>query len=877
MKKFRGNNSEILNCLRTAIIKRNHELERNDTQEQRIEFSIYKDALNKTDTVYEYSYTVEEYAQVGITDLEIIIKLNKDIRDMSLYLSEEQMDRLLENKRKLIVENYVETNPYVLTLMGKPTNTRQELYLGYHIDGIRDDIPISEMNAGEILILENKGILEKLVEENPDKEYLKFVNRRLSAYTVRSAQQYALMYIDTSYSVGFQIAELYERYRMYFMRTMYNEYYSSTYEFYEALTGAYIISAVVYTILTESSMNILEFDLTSDDILDSLYQTFSIPNIKELPKSVRIAFAEKINRILINKGSRQSIIDIADAFGVGEVYQYVLYKEYRDSEIAYNPSLSAEENYRLYFIRVPLKESDIHKYILAKNSGDEQSKIPFDEFVAQDKRWGLGEDNLSKLVLSKDFSYVTTKYIGVDNVISLVENALTQSEFLSMLFANKKQLGNYSLVLSRPNITVSLWEAFVYTMILIMNKNGYEDTIVSDPEGLCYIYGINGEDVLTETLINDIKKILPHRYHYLLEFRKFDQTLTLSQFMDICVHNRATLKALRNTILNWNDDLTIIAPLIKLEHLVSTMQKNKFYGDMKNYASYSDYIEASNPPLYTHLEAIRANTENMQYEMQEELLTAIEDLKRYCDPSDDVDKDALLDFLDKIQEDEAATIKTSMFQMIAFLKSYTVDMRMSGTTYVFKDYLKILDETIVKNHINLYSRLELKDKCSINVHYPALHSYLCAYDDLVERGEEFKISSTRLPPWMLQDYDKSYLRPDEGSYVIDTIFQSASHSYEGDELLIEDDLPLISYEYYLNDIIEPLSYDTVFQSASHNWEESFLNVEDTLMLHNMYHLNDRWFIQDDISLKRSPILRHDNLTVRDMLTRREDGRTQTDL
>lgn len=877
MKKFRGNNSDVLNCLRTAIIKRNHELERNDTQEQRIEFSIYKDALNKTDTVYEYSYSVEEYAQVGLTDLDIVIKLNRDIRDMNLYLSEEQMDKLLENKRKLIVENYVETNPYVLTLMGKPANVRQELYLGYHVDGIRDGILVSEMNDGEILILENKGILDKLIEDNPDKEYLKFVNRRLSAYTVRSSPQYSLMYIDTSYSVGFQIAELYERYRMYFMRTMYNEYYSTTYEFYEALTGAYIISSVVYTILTESSMNILEFDLTSDAILDSLYQTFSIPNIKDLPKPVRIAFAEKINRILINKGSRQSIIDIADAFGVGEVYQYVLYKEYRDSELAYNPNLSAEENYRLYFIRVPLKESDIHKYILTKNAGGVQSKIPFDDFVDQDKRWGLGTDNLSQMVLNKDFSYVTTKYIGVDNIVSLVENALSQSEFLSMLFANKKKLGNYSLVLSRPNIVVTLWEAFVYSLILIMNKNGYEDTIVSDPEGLCYIYGINGEDVITEELLNEIKKTLPHKYYHLLEFRKFDQSLTISQFMDVCVHNRATLKALRSTILNWNDDLTIIAPLIKLEHLVSSMQKNKFYGEMKEYKSYSDYIEASNPPLYTRLEVIRANVDNIQYEMQEELLTTIEDLKRYCNPSDDVDKGTLLDFIYKIQEDEAATIKTSMFQMIAFLKSYTIDMRRTDTTYVFKDYFKILDETIIKNHINAYSRLELKDKCSINVHYPALHSYLCAYDDLVERGEEFKISSTRLPPWMLQDYDKSYLRPDEGAYVVDTIFQSSSHSYEGDELIIEDDIPLISYKYYLNDIIEPFSYDTAFQSSSHNWEESFLNVEDTILLHNVYHLNDRWFIQDDISLKRSPIVRHDYLTTRDMITRREDGRTQTDL
>ena len=62
---FVTDNRDILNCLKTAVIKKQKELEYFDTDEMRIRFNIYRNAKNQTDSIYEYDYTIKDFNDVG--------------------------------------------------------------------------------------------------------------------------------------------------------------------------------------------------------------------------------------------------------------------------------------------------------------------------------------------------------------------------------------------------------------------------------------------------------------------------------------------------------------------------------------------------------------------------------------------------------------------------------------------------------------------------------------------------------------------------------------------------------------------------------------------------------------------------------------------
>lgn len=876
---FLTDNRDILNCLKTAVIKKQKELEYYDTEESRVRFNIYRNARNQTDSIYEYDYEVEEFFAVGYLNHDNIIRMQRFPKDIKLYLTEEQCEKLLENKRKHVLSHYIEENEYVLTLMGYPYQEEDFLYLGYHIDGIRDNIPVHRMSQGEISILTNKGILKKIIEDNPDKEYLNYITRRIPFYVTRTTEAFGLLYIDTTkYNVGYRVAEVYEYMRIAYMKTQYNEYYHDSYDYYEPFTATYLICATMYMILAENPMNILEFDFTSDEILDSLYRTFSIPYVADLPKSVRIAFAEKINRVLRYKGDKSSILNIAEAFGIKDVYQYILYKEYVDFEKGYDPTKSLEENYKLSFVRVPIGAKDLHKFIYNIREGDTKAKIPFDEFVSGDRRWGLGRDKLKEYVMKENFSYVTTKYIGVDSVVSLTENAFTQSEFLSFLFGNKERLGDFKLTLTKANLQASLWDAFVYSMVLIMNKNGYEDDIIKDPEGLVYIYGIDNHFKLTEEVAEAFNSRVPKDMEYLSYYKTVNESMSVVDFLDVLLHNRNALGVLRRMIREEHFDYAIMKELMKLEHMIGTMAINHYYGQIKNYDSYSDYLAVSNPPLYTHLQAMKVGG-HVEDDMNEELLSVIEDLYNYCNPSHTAARDNLLSFLSKIKEDEAQTIKTTMFKMIAFLKTYTVDLRVSETSYVFDDYERILSEVLIKNHVWLWDRVTTTtyEEATQTVKMLGFHSYLEVTDFIHRKGVRDR-SKVMYPPWVTVPNTVEYLRPDMNEITYDDGFQRWFKEYDNDYIDVFETVPHVLYKVHERDRDIEI-HDYAFQKTFKEFEHEY--VEPLEILNDKY----KWYFWDrysnlgvkDTITNKTKLDIHTDIKVYDTIRCRETGRLQTDI
>lgn len=868
-ENIRSENKDILKVLATAVIKRQKEQDLYDTEDMKTNFQKYKEAHYKQDDVYAHTYSVEEYNAVGVTDIETIRLINADIRSMSYHIPREQMDLLLENKRKVIIDSYKEENRYVLILMGQPLSDDEVLYMEEYVEGVPMDKPLHEMTDSEIQVLESKGYLEKIIDRFPDYEYLRHLSRRVSFLTTRLAPAFSILYANTNtYSVAYQVIERYDKIRISFMRGMYNEFYHNSFAMYESIMSSYLISSTIFSIIAENPMNAVEFDFTSEDVLEAIYNTFSIPYMKDLPKSIKISLAERINKILMNKGSKSSIIDITTAFGIKDIYQYVLYKEYADAKVGYNPELTPEENYNLSFVRVPIDASDIHKYIYSNNA----DKIPYEEFVRTDARWGNGDDNLQRYILEHDFSYLPTKYVGIDSVIDLVKNIYNLSHFNSFLFDNKKRMGDYRITLQRSNITASLWEAFIYCVILIMNKNGYEDVIMKDPESLLYIEGINTSYCIDNNIVELYKKKLPTKLHYLLDYQSVDGTMPITAFMNIALHNRNCVNALRDIINEWTGDFVDYDHLCKLYRTVSKMTLNSYYGDMKEHNTYSEYLTTTNPTLHTHLELLRID-DNMETEMTDELVSVLDDLTAYLNPSNNSSIDDFLSFIDKKKTDEMNTLRILMFNMIAFLKSYTIDTKENNTVYLMYDYLKILEGTIERYKIREFSRLHVDESLSVKVHKSQFSSFMNVCD-MVRRKEGF--SSVYLGKEVTKVNELEYIRPDYHFKVDESLNCTHQRVYENDSTTDIHESFMVNWSVYESDIAYTI-HETLITNYYSQLEHSFLNILGSLKIHNNIKESSTMIIEESLD-RLSPYNWYSSaLKIQDSFRRLDDNKLQTDI
>ena len=265
--------------------------------------------------------------------------------------------------------------------------------------------------------------------------------------------------------------------------------------------------------------------------------------------------------------------------------------------------------------------------------------------------------------------------------------------------------------------------------------------------------------------------------------------------------------------------------------------------------------------------------------MNEELLSVIEDLSNYCNPSHTPARDNLLAFLSKIKEDEAQTIKTTMFKMIAFLKTYTVDLRVSNTSYVFDDYERILAEVLIKNHVWLWDRVTTTtyEEATQTVKMTGLHSYL-EVTDLIHRKGVRDRSKVMYPPWITVPNKTEYLRPDYNSVTFDTCFQTWSKQYDHDFVDVFESIPHIVYKVYEKDK-EIIIHDSLTQKHSREYEHDYVEPIEILNDKYRWYFWDRYSnlgIKDSISNKSKFDLNGD-VRVYDTLRCRESGRLQTDI
>ena len=132
---------------------------------------------------------------------------------------------IVDEQSKRVVENYVEKNEYYRMLNGQPP--MNDHFWIYITDDTRipADVPIHELSVEQIAYLQTRGTIDRLIEENPDKEYLQYLGiNKIDIIDARLAKPFEILRtgIPSNSMVQTMFEKEYYGARRYLMATVYN-------------------------------------------------------------------------------------------------------------------------------------------------------------------------------------------------------------------------------------------------------------------------------------------------------------------------------------------------------------------------------------------------------------------------------------------------------------------------------------------------------------------------------------------------------------------------------------------------------------------------------------------------------------------------------
>lgn len=499
---IQGLYDEYLKIIHGSIIKYSYLADESEGLEMRRYVDTYLDAYYGYDTFELYTYDTNDYINAGINDAALISSYINDPSSVPKSLKQ----TLLQNRRNEVINSYEERNNYYRMLHGLPDLDDGEfVYVDYDTCityGIDPTVPVhliqDQLGDHYINALETIGYVDKLIEENPDKEYLKYLGtKRIDIVTARKAKNFQILYLDNSIpeSIRDLFTTLYEQCREYFMTTIYIYDYRSVIEYYDRFIALCIMVMALQQLTARSLEAAIDRDFFDSHAIQALYEEYDIPFYATLDEKTQKAICQNINMLIQNKGTNKVIYDIGSLLGFSriEIYRYYLMKEhimdsdgkplfikkqeFNEDTGSYEEVYDYERMYDVYFQKVELNDYDYHEAL-----EDSSNRVSYESVTSGDPYW-VEDDELYKEVWESEYNYKETKYLGVTVSYKLSELLYENILLFRMIFDQKDNIPEITLKLPSisGDLSVSLFDTIVLLCALTSKKYGLQGEIVSKP------------------------------------------------------------------------------------------------------------------------------------------------------------------------------------------------------------------------------------------------------------------------------------------------------------------------------------------------------------------------------------------------------------
>lgn len=625
-------------------------------------------------------------------------------------------DKNKEDQRKRIMRRYTERNDYYRMLKGMPPIGEPPVILDQEILGVDTSKPLHEMSNEEIAIVKYEGVIDELIEDNPNKDYLKFLDRRLEYVYCREAENFELLDLKNDEEIDEHIYEIFkEKYiknRLYFQRTIYNSYYHEHYEYYEPVMIDFLVISSIASTIDHLNINIIDDNTLDRTSMRRVLKEYGFPDWV-LPSRILRGLTAIINDLTMYKGTKKTIMDIIGIFDLDIIYRYYLYKrplnrdENRDA---------FEHDFVLEFVKVPFGEKDIFEYVRNENN-----RTPYGDFIRSDPTWREDSEVLDK-IMDADFSIISTKYLSVEEI-----NEISSEIFkMTLFFQNMVENGvlTRSMTLTHQYVTqpVSLFDLILYSVSLIIRQYGYVDDVIRDFDRISHIVGMN--DKYDPELIKlELYKTIHDSdlRETIRNYESYGDVNSIGDMMGVYASNYSIIERLRCRLKNETDYDKYKLLKDILDGMTILQKNNEVFKDEngEQYETYSDYIKNNNESLYQRLERITESiNDNLSGEEKEEarlnrferindeLMYVTELMESYLNRPYSEAVYNSIDFMDEMISSELTLLQRYLYKILKFFKSHTdyiqdfsllhaIDDKSNGVNFLEKLFNH---ETDVNNH-----------------------------------------------------------------------------------------------------------------------------------------------------------------------------------
>lgn len=416
---------------------------------------------------------------------------------------------IVEEQAQYIINTYEEKNEYYRMLAGLPRLDDVNYIYIMDQEDIPSDIPIHEMTNYQIAKLESRGIIEKLKNENPDMEYLKYLGiNKIDIITARLARPFEILRLGAP--VNDRTIDIFEREyygaRRYVMATIYNRALLTTTELYDPVIGMMILTLAIRNTLVPDENTYLSFEEILDAILDSYGM---LKYFERFPYIYKRKLVMAMDKLLSIKGTDGVILDICQLFqGTNfTANRYYLMKtnvKNSDGTIQFTGDVDSSGlhtldpvvDQNLAFLKSTIRAREM-KY-------DQDTWTDYHQVARNDYLWQLTEQEYKDLH-SERFNLWMSKYLNIQAAYDVSTSTFEVCYFLNLLLQSGENLKNAKIVNQYASGgSCDIYTATVFMLDIMARRSGFDGNIIYEPKHIAEILRFDFSEIEDE--LEDIRK-----------------------------------------------------------------------------------------------------------------------------------------------------------------------------------------------------------------------------------------------------------------------------------------------------------------------------------------------------------------------------------